>query len=220
MKKNKQKTWNINNSIDLAKLYVEDNTEIVINSDIKFYKHLKNFFKGFYIPFIIVGDKPIKSDCAYFGKHVNFQNLYVIAGIIKSFGFTRLYYNPKFNNEIILGSSKRNSITQKKYYIDIDLVLSLPFYTDTNNIVDIFEKIFFKPAEKIDIINFGINSGLISDVVVQKENKNLDFEDDDGIIESNSNEDHESSNYNEPYEDFHWGGLSGEEAHTAYWNCD
>src|SRR5690554_5098444 len=24
----------------------------------------------------------------------------------------------------------------------------------------------------------------------------------------------------DPYENFHWGGLSGEEAHTAYWNCD
>lgn len=24
----------------------------------------------------------------------------------------------------------------------------------------------------------------------------------------------------DPYESFHWGGLSGEEAHTAHWNCD
>lgn len=24
----------------------------------------------------------------------------------------------------------------------------------------------------------------------------------------------------DPYENFHFGGLSGEEAHTAYWNCD
>tara|TARA_R110002111_G_scaffold86166_1_gene135040 strand:- start:423 stop:953 length:531 start_codon:yes stop_codon:yes gene_type:complete len=24
----------------------------------------------------------------------------------------------------------------------------------------------------------------------------------------------------DPYEGFEWGGLSGEEAHTAYWNCD
>lgn len=24
----------------------------------------------------------------------------------------------------------------------------------------------------------------------------------------------------DPYENFQWGGLSGEEAHTAYWNCD
>lgn len=24
----------------------------------------------------------------------------------------------------------------------------------------------------------------------------------------------------DPFENFHWGGLSGEEAHTAYWNCD
>lgn len=27
-------------------------------------------------------------------------------------------------------------------------------------------------------------------------------------------------NHHDPYENFHFGGLSGEEAHTAYWNCD
>lgn len=35
---------------------------------------------------------------------------------------------------------------------------------------------------------------------------------------SHSDEDYESSY--DPYENFHWGGLSGEEAYIGYWNTD
>lgn len=38
----------------------------------------------------------------------------------------------------------------------------------------------------------------------------------------NVEDDFEDNDYEviiDPYENFRWGGLSGEEAHTAYWNC-
>ncbi|MDY3343638.1 hypothetical protein PG326_00005 [Riemerella anatipestifer] len=29
-----------------------------------------------------------------------------------------------------------------------------------------------------------------------------------------------SNDFNDTHENFYWGGLSGDEAYTAYWNCD
>jgi hypothetical protein len=229
MKKKILKTWIINDSIDLAKLYLTEETNVFIYSNIELNKSLGLFFKSFEIPFISIKDKQVKCDYAYFGNSVNFQNLYVIAGIIKSYGYSKIYYNPNLNNEINIGSTKRNNSLQKKCYLEIDLILALPFYTEINDIVAVFNKLFYKKNQKVDVIEFGLKSGLISqddfhkyynagtydDNIEDYKSYNTDDEDnDDSHIESNV------SDHYDPYEKFNWGGLNGEEANTAYWNCD
>lgn len=222
MEKNTFLTWTIKDSIDLAKLYRSDSTEVCIYSKIKFNKHLENFFRAFGVPFTTAA-RSIKSDCAYFGTQVSFQNLYIIAGVIKSFGYNKFYYNPKINNKIILGSPKRKSITQKKCYIDIDMILSLPYDTDISSIVEVFDEFLSKPAKKLDIIDFGLSSGLITNNDLQSDKNSSQKESNEEFVEEDYDDstiDRKNKNDRDPYENFHWGGLSGEEAHTAYWNCD
>jgi len=219
MEKNHTIDWTIINSINLAKLYPLNETKIFIYSSLKLNNHLKQFLNEFKIPYYVINKRLAKSNYAYFGKSVNFQNLYIIAGIIKSYGYDKFYYNPKLDEKITLGSSKRNTINQRKSNIKIDTILSLPFNTDINYIIKIIDDLFKESAEKVDIIDFGVKSGLINKEDLQKPDNQLDYEDDfeDDDYDQDSR-DYESSY--DPHENFHWGGLSGEEAHTGYWNCD
>ena len=211
MEENQTTKWTIIDSVNLTKLYPLNETSILVYSSMKIYNQLSQFFNEFKVPYYLIDYELSKNNYAYFGKDVNFQNLYVIAGILKSYGYERLYYNSKLNKKITIGSSKRITIDQKKTCIRIDYILSLPFST---NLKDIISDLFPKHGEKVNINDFGIKHGLIKEKDIHKPDHQVD----EHGLESDDSKDYESSY--DPYEDFHWGGLSGEEAHTAYWNCD
>lgn len=48
----------------------------------------------------------------------------------------------------------------------------------------------------------------------------IDYDYSNDVLNNENNSNPPSVSYFDPYENFHWGGLSGEEAYTAYWNCE
>lgn len=204
--------WTIQNSIDLSKLYPLNNTKILIYSNFEKNKEVKQFFNAFKIPNYVIEDKLPNNNHAYFGKTVNFQNLYIIAGIIKSFGYKDFYYKSFLDERITLGSKRRKTLKQNKLSIRIDEILSLPFNTE---ISDLIKNSFQEPTDKIDVIDFGIKSGLIKEDELQKINIETEDENIKASIDKSDSEDS-----HDPYENFEWGGLRGEEAYIGYWNTD
>lgn len=220
--------WTILNSIDLAKIYPRTNTKIVVIDNFFKKNEVTLFFNSFNIPFYINIYGNTFNDKVYFGCQIDFQNLYILAGILKSFGISELYYNPSLNEKITLGSIKRKTISPNQISVPIDGILNLAFDTSFYEFSRDFNLI---ESQKIDLNKYYIDNGWEIPKEITELNRDSQVNEeldgwstiDDEYSELNELEienDSERDNDIDPYEDFHWGGLSGEEAYIGYWNTD
>lgn len=213
--------WTIINSIDLAKIYPITNTKIFVTDGFKNKIELTKFFDSFKIPYYLSKTSSSQNETIYFGSEVEFNNLYIIAGILKSYGFNELVFKSTLKEKITLGSIKRKTISSNNISIPIDAVLDQPFNMTFEQFAESFNLYRF---EKIDLDEYYRQNGWeIPNSIVDKNivsEKDEDFEDDEIDDEQLLKEVENSNNEIDPYENFHYGGLSGEEAHTAYWNID
>jgi hypothetical protein len=125
-----------------------------------------------------------------FHKSVNFRNANRLISLLN--------YNSSSEINEITGLRTINSI---KYFIKIGRFSANK--TEITNIVESKKDILNKISELRNIRPF--RKPTESDLKKFQEFDNLNLESKVEI---------------DPYENFHFGGLSGEEAHTAYWNCD
>ena len=195
--------WTILDSVELAKIYPKSTTRLHLFNGVNSHSDVENFLTTYHIPFFTC-DKSFKIEKKmFFGSLVDFRNLYIVAGIIKSFGYNEIIYQPSLNNIISIGTISRRRKMNDKYVIPINLVLSNPFDTTTEEFLI-----------KHNLKNFEVISS--DEFIRDEQNEKTELDD--------QNYDDFDENINEsrrdPYENFSWGGLRGEEAHTAYWNCD
>jgi len=113
------------------------------------------------------------------------------------------------------------------FYFDIDEDFSFPDL-EKNDLPELFSE-YEKNLSDIDQLKNRVNRfGALEDeeinILLKSKFKKI-FEIQKVVKEERrlriiANSNHSNQDPYDPYENFHWGGLSGEEAHTAYWNCD
>jgi hypothetical protein len=216
--------WTIINSIDLAKIYPLTDTKLFVSDNFVKKKELTQFFNSFEIPYYLTNSKNSINDIVYFGNQTHFQSLYILAGILKSYSFVEMFYNSSLKEKITLGSIKRKTISQNYISVPIKEILDLAFDTSFEEFSRTFN---LNGAQKIDLNEYYIQNGW----EIPQENAELSQDSEENEEEErkptfedtfpNFDElDTNRDNYIDPYENFHWGGLSGEEAYIGYWNTE
>ena len=213
--------WTIINSIELSKLFVKTETEIIISSTFTLRYDIIKFFKSYEIDYTIY-EKNSASTEAYFGPMTDFKNLYIISGILKGYGIDKINFDATLKNKIALGIIKRKRLNITFNEVEISEILKLPFNSSIN--------ILFKMMEYQQLINSNFVEDSTPkvdeidtecDFIEESIDDDLeDFDDDLDLIKEQMRNKIEDKYEPDPYEDFRWGGLSGEEAHDAMWNCD
>ena len=103
----KSQLFDILIAVELSKLYIGDDTTIKIHSNVPNYGRITNFFELNNIPFEKILSKMKRTNRLFisFGFHIEFQDLFIIATIIKIFGFNEVRLNKRLlnSNEIYIG---------------------------------------------------------------------------------------------------------------------
>ena len=118
-------------AIELSKLFIGDGTTIKISNVVPNYGRITNFFELNNIPFEKILSKMKRTNRLFisFGFHIEFQDLFIIATIIKIFGFNEVRLNKRLlnSNEIYIGCLP----DEFEYYDDsvsIEDLLAKPFH--------------------------------------------------------------------------------------------
>lgn len=127
----KSQLFDILIAVELSKLYIGDDTTIKINSNVPNYGRITNFFELNNIPFEkdLLNMKRTNRLFISFGFHIEFQDLFIIATIIKIFGFNEVCLDKSLlnSNEIYLGCIS----DELKHYdglVSIEDLLAKPFH--------------------------------------------------------------------------------------------
>jgi hypothetical protein len=235
--------WNIINSIDIAKIYPETNSKIIVSEDFNLKQEILKFFDSFHIPYTLKQAKQISNSKIYFGFNTDFKCIYIISGILKSYGLNEIIYKPGLKNKISLGSTNRKYINEEEVTIQIEEILELEFYTSFHDFISLFipqhykrdkkkiepEDHYLELDNKMEKNNNSVQ--LINSIALDEIDQNeviFPFEkfylQDDKSNEVDHDDDLEEdknhTSYIDPYENYRWGGLSGEEAYIGYWNTE
>jgi hypothetical protein len=166
-----------------------------------------------------------------------------ISGILKSYGLNEIIYRPGLKNIISLGSTNRKYINEEEVTIQIEEILELEFYTSFHDFISLFIPQNYKRDKKkiepedhyleLDYIMEKNNNSfqLINSFALDEINQNevvFPFEkfylQDDKYNEVDNDDDLEEDKNQtsciDPYENYSWGGLTGEEAYIGYWNTE
>lgn len=132
-------SFNIFKALDLAKIYSGENISLSVNSKIRHYERIIKLFERNHILFEsytpAVG-MPNRFDI-HFGRHSDFQDLYIIVAILKNFGLQSIFYSDDNNNKVTIGSYITEYGAKKDISegLNSDEFLKLPFYLNTNELL-------------------------------------------------------------------------------------
>jgi len=122
---------------------------------------------------------------------------------------TQVHKNIEFSNALILIKLiNYKSTTEVNDYLGLRIIKSLSYLIEKGKFLDYQEsmnEIIHSDKNTLEKITQLRN---IKPFKKPKKTSSQNTIEDEYVVEI------------DPYENFNWGGLSGEEAHTAYWNCD
>ena len=141
----KSQLFDILIAIELSKLFIGDGTTIKISNVVPNYVRITNFFELNNIPFekTLSNTKRTNRLFISFGFHIEFQDLFIIATIIKIFGFNEVRLDKRLlnSNEIYIGCLQ----DEFEYYDDsvsIEDLLAKPFHIKLVDFLNYFRSTF------------------------------------------------------------------------------
>ncbi len=158
-------------AVELSKLLDNNLTKITLNEDLPLSNLIKRFFKSNKIKFCSTsgGIKPSRFDI-HFGIEAQFQDIFILAAILKLFGLDSIFFSENTTNEIFIGSYITESTLKYQKNIDEGLtvqeLLQIPFHTST---------------EKFLINNMNINVG---EYFKNRSNNKIDRDDNSDQVNS------------------------------------
>jgi hypothetical protein len=143
---------NIFHPIAFKKLYSKKKINISINQNVDHYEEIIAFFDSLKInyksfspqiepnPFHlleddIIKDKIIEDSHLTFGLETNFQSLFILLEIMKTFGIEKIFYSNESENIVTIGTHNCNDLRDYNYELfkvmDIEKILQMPFFYTT-----------------------------------------------------------------------------------------
>lgn len=127
-------------ALDLARIFIGNNILIRINSKIKYFERISKMFSAFgisYESYTPVSDIPKRFDL-HFGREIDFQDLFILVGILKNFGLQSIFYTGDCDNQLVIGSyiTECEENQEINEGITVDEILNLPFSLTTKEFLN------------------------------------------------------------------------------------
>ena len=166
----KSQLFDILIAVEISKLFIGDNTNLIINERLSNYNRISKFFETNNIFFDSFSSTSFNitppSFEVQFGEGVNFQDLFIIASILKIFGLKSLSLDRFYKNKIYIGSYPHDLFmslipvdyndlqyfVHKTHVISVDDFLIIPFDTQLSEIIDAkmwYPDAYFKDLEQV-----------------------------------------------------------------------